>query len=347
MCGPRRRLAVLFTVLVTASAWPALAADPCDDGDGITKPPKRLELDMRYPGGPLNNAGEGWVNLQFTVTPAGTAENISVVDAIGSDLFSRESAAAIAKGKWEAQPQAHHFAAFHAQYLITGDNRSGVHNLADRDYNLALANRKRGDYKRSIEILQNTMTMPLNMYEFATTSYGLTVSYLGLGDWRRALRHARHMALGEGEFADKGQRRSTLAMAADLAAQDNSFHESLCYASILKQKYPDFVPSARLKDALARAEREIGQATPVRTDVEIVEPVRAGLRPVWSHRVLRRSLAFGPVQGVLKNARVVCPRAIVDRPFPITAPIDVDTSGGTCLLFVYGEPGTRFALEER
>lgn len=99
MCGLRRRLAVLFTVLVAASAWPASAADPCDDGDSIAKPPKRLELDMRYPGGPLNNAGEGWVNLQFTVTPAGTAENISVVDAIGSDLFSRESAAAIAKGK--------------------------------------------------------------------------------------------------------------------------------------------------------------------------------------------------------------------------------------------------------
>jgi tetratricopeptide (TPR) repeat protein len=295
----------------------------------------------------MNNAGEGWVSLQFTVTPAGTAENISVVDAIGSELFWQESAAAIAKGKWAAQPHAHHFAAFHFQYLITGENRAGVHNLAARDYDLALANRKRGDYRRSIEILQNTMKMPLNMYEFATTSYGLTVSYLGLGDWRRALRHARHMAIGDGEFADKGQVRSTLSMAAELAAQDNSFHESLCYASVLKTKLPDFVPSARLKNALARAEQEIGAATPVRTEVEIVEPVRVGLPSVWSHRVLRRSLTFGPVQGVLKNARVVCPRAVVDRPFPITAPIDVDTSGGTCLLYVYGEPGARFAIEER
>jgi hypothetical protein len=342
-------IGVLWSLAVTPSA---LAASACNEDVAVDRRPKKLELDTRYPGGPLNNAGEAWVQLAFTVTPGGTAENVYVVDAVGSQLFQNESMASVAKSRWEpaqlgGKPVAFHRSGFAFEYRISDRGRAGVHNLATRNYDIALANRKQGEYRRSADLLLTTMKMPLNLYEFATTSYGLTVSYLGLGDRRRALRHIRHTVIGEGAFADSGQRSSALAMAAELAAQDNSLHESLCNFELLKDQYPNFAPGALLQGAIARAERDVNSAAPVRTEVEIVEPVREEVAPSWVHRVLRRSLAFSATQGTLKSARVVCPTAVIERAFPIGGPIEVDLSVGACTLIVYGAPGARFVLEER
>jgi TonB family protein len=312
---------------------------------------ERIELDTRYPSGQEFDLGEGWVRLGFTVTPQGAATDIRVMDALGSPSFVRASTEAVAKSRWRpavrrGQPIAFH-RAFEFEYRMRGENRAGVHNLATRNYDIAYANRQRGDYRRSVDLLLDTLKLDLNMYEYSTVSYGLIVSYLGLNDRRRALRHARHASIGGGGFADKGQRRGALAYAAELAGVDNSFRESVCLYELLKEKYPDFTPSPALQQVLATAERELRATTPLRTDVEILEPLREEVAPAWGRQVFRRTLSFSGAQGGLKSIRVVCPTHVVERNFPITEPIDVDQSVGACTLYIFGDPGSKVVVDER
>lgn len=341
-----------LVVLLSVASPSARAANPCYDGvTGFDQRAKRTELDTRYPSSKADDLGEGWVLLRINIAPDGHAQDVWPIDAVGSTQFVVASMESVAKSKWNPAvrggsptPYSLEFA---FQYRMVGENRAGVHNMATRNYDIAYADRRNGNYKASVDVLLRTLAFTLNMYEYATISYGLTVSYMGLGDRRRALRHIRHSAISDAEFADKGQRRSTLALAAELAIQDNSFHEGLCAFKLLKERYPDFVPSAQLQTQVDRATREITSSTPITTDVEMIESLRANVAPVWRHRILRRTLTFSRVQGALTRARVACPTSITDHAFPLSRAVEVDTSAGSCMLYVFGEPGARFVLEER
>lgn len=341
-----------LALFVVAAAPPALALDACK-GEKIylNRLTKRVELDTRYPPGKEEDLGEGWVQLHFTVTPEGRAEDVSVTDAIGSIQFVVASRESILQSKWEpavrlGAPVAMH-QRFEFEYRMRGENRAGVHNIATRNYDIAYANRRNGNYKQSVEVLLRTLELTLNLYEYTTTSYGLALSYLGLGDKRRALRHIRHAVIGEATNIDRGVRRSALALAAELSAQDNSFRESLCFFDTLKRNFPDFVPSAQQQAEIERATRELSTATPIRTEVELIESAREDVAPMWRHAILRGTLTFSGVQGAITRARVSCPVSQIDFAFPLKSSIDVDRSVGPCVLFVFGEPGARFVLEER
>jgi len=346
-------IALAFVSQAIMIASPATTAE-IDCGApryALDQSPKRSGIELRYPKGQVSMLGEGWVRLGFTVTPTGDVQGIWLIDIVGAPIFAHAASGALAKSKYAPAVHGGRPVEFHgefdAQFMIEGKNRAGTHAVVGSNYDKAKVYRDLGDHQRSVEILQESLKLTLNMYEYAITSYGLTVSYLGLKDYRRALLHVRHAAVGDAEFADRGQRKSALALLAELEARDGNFRASLCAFESLKKKYPDFQPAARLEELLATARRELTAATPVETQVELVESGREDLPAMWSHAVLRPALQFKAVQGRLKSFRLACPTAEIEGDFPVLHPVNVDRGVGECRLYVFGDPGAKFVLVEQ
>lgn len=341
-------LAVLLQTATPANAARDLQCD--DKRYALDRGAKRIRMDLRYPKGQASMAGEGWVRLGYTVTPTGEVAGIWLIDIIGAPIFAHAAAGSLVKAKFEpailgGKPVTFH-GDFDSEFRMSGDNRAGVHAKVGTAYDRALAAREQGDYAESVEILKKSLSLTLNMYEYAITSYGLTVSYLGLQDRRRALRHARHTAMGEAGYADRGQRRSALAFAAELESRDNNFRRGLCTFEALKKHFPDFQANAALQAEMTRARAELAATTPLKSEVEIVETDREDLAPMWVHEVVRNNFQLAVVQGTLKNYRLVCPTATSEGPIG-PAPVPVDRSTGPCTLYVFGERGAKFVLDER
>jgi hypothetical protein len=174
------------------------------------------------------------------------------------------------------------------------------------------------------------------------------MSHLGLGDRRRALLHMRHAAIEDGNFVDTGLIRSTFAILAELEVRDGNPRAAVCAFATLKKKRPDYQPTAQLLEVIAAARTTLDGGAPVRSEVEIVENGRDDMiASRWSHPVLRRSLQFSALQGVVKTYRVTCPTHVLEGSISGSGAIDVDQTIGSCTLEVYGDPGAKFVLEEK
>ena len=62
-----------------------------------------VRIEPRYPSRALSRGVEGWVLLEFTITPTGTVRDIAVVDAEPPMLFN--SAAQRAVRRWKYKPR--------------------------------------------------------------------------------------------------------------------------------------------------------------------------------------------------------------------------------------------------
>lgn len=345
--GTIAMMLALSDVAIAAAKLP----DICIKTEFLERQPRRTaDLETRYPKGQESMLGEGWVRLGATIDTSGRVVRMWLLDTIGSSIFAHATSGALAKAQYEPATQngtpVEYHTEFQFRYLMSGRGPVAPHARASKTYDTAKALRDLGNHARSAEILLDLNRYTLTLYEYAITAYGLTMSYLGLNDRRRALRHARHAAAENGDFADRAQRRSALNLLADLAIKDNSFREGLCAYEVLRQKFPDFKPSAETEALVATARQSLTAATPLSTEVELVESMRADVQTMWEHEIVRSSFAIQRVQGKLNGYKLVCPAHAAEGPIPPAATM-VNRSSGVCTLFVFGEPGARFVLEER
>lgn len=62
-----------------------------------------VRITPKYPVGASRDGIQGWVRLAFDVSPLGTTENISIIDAEPKRIFNREAKRALAK--WKYRPK--------------------------------------------------------------------------------------------------------------------------------------------------------------------------------------------------------------------------------------------------
>lgn len=321
------------------------SAAPVYTGKRIADP------ELRYPKDEVRGLGEGWVRLMFTIDPQGVPVDFQIVDAVGSPLYVKFAIEGWAKSRYEpvagSEPAPLRVGSADVVFRIEGENRAGVHAAFSTTYDRAYSLRQQGRFAEALAVLKDTIKLSLNLYEQATASYALAVTYMRLNDRRRALLHIRHATINDGDLADKGVREAALAMNAELEALDSNPRGALCAYDKLMAKYPSHQPSSQLQSLLEKAREMIASATPVRTEVELIETERPDVPTAWSHRVLRPVFRIDGSQGAVPRLRLVCRNAIVDKAINQSIEVTVDRSAGACVLYVYGDPGARFVLDER
>lgn len=364
-CYARLGIAAAFAGLVVSTPTPTAAentspaptksqssSSSCGGQDytGISKPAKRIaSAKIRYPQRELSEMGEGWVQLDYTISSEGIPVDFRVVDALGDPIFGVLAADGYSKARFEpaqidGKPVVFNFLHLEVFFQVEGPNRVGIHPEFDRNTDRAQRFRKEGKFADSLASLREILKLKLNLYERATTAFGLAVTYVGLNDRRRALKHIRHATIDAGSFADRGLRENALAMRAELEGRDGNPVDALCAFQDLKEQYPNHPVSPALQSVIDRARSDLEGKMPLRHEIELVETERPDIQPMWYHPLVRRSFK---IEGAAKSFRLVCPTVVMEK--LVSQPIDVklDESAGWCNLYVSGDAGAKFTLEER
>lgn len=348
MSANRILLALLLFGLVTS---PAHAEEfVCTGSSGLDHPYKEPSIKLTYPPAEAFRESEGWSLFALTVAPDGSVSDVWLRDAIGSQSFSQNASEALAKAKFDPPVR-------RGRPVQVGDliavifqfdpkDRPGDHNYYREALDRAAAARAQGDWKEAVRILDVSLAWPLHLHEMATMSHSMAISYMGLKDWRRALHHIRHATIEGGTVVEQNVRAEALALSVELHARDHDYARGICVYEKWKKLYPLMPEGPPLKAAIAEIRAALWSGAPVRTEVEILEQYRSDLTPHWSHALLRSSFAIEQVQGTLKSYRLDC-IGRTERG-PVVPGVRIALSPGVgCDLYVMGDAGAKFVLDER
>lgn len=318
----------------------------------LSKNVKRVQKpELRYPNSELSRLGEGWAQFDFTIDETGTPVDFRVVDGLGAPVYSKLAIEGVSTARYEpaerdGQKVGINVSDFNVYFQVEGENRAAVHGVVDMAYETAFKLRKEGKFQESLDRLRQSFKGTLNLYEQATLSFGIAISYKGLGDFRRALVHARRATANEGVYADKGIRRNAFVLLSELHARDNNPADALCSFAFVKKLDADYQPEPALLALLDSARQTLVGDLPVQTEVQLVESERTDVGASWYHPVLRRNVSIRPIEGKLDTYRLWCPTKKIVQPLGTGASIIVEETSSPCMLYVYGDAGARFVVEE-
>jgi TonB family protein len=359
--GGIARFGLLLFVLTFAGSAAAAAPDALPPGQPSCDEPHGIEFDRkfkqvggpepRYPDKEVRQWGEGWVRFQISITEAGTVKDLRLHDAIGAPIYGEMAAADLRQFKFDpavlqGKPVTVH-TPFDFSYQIPNVKFGGAHVPHVSAFAQARNLRAERKYAEALDVLNSVRNERFNMHEAALWSYSYALTYMGLNDWRRALRHVEHAVLYRGEYLDRFVRPEALALDIELLARDHKHYSALCTYADLKKQYPKFKPSAALTQVLDGSYAELAASTPVRTEVELTESGRADVPTFWRHRLLRRSFSIEAVQGPVSRFLLVCPTVQIGEPVQAGQKFETPPEWGICRLSVFGDAGARFTLEER
>ncbi|MBI1211644.1 MAG: hypothetical protein GC190_09290 [Alphaproteobacteria bacterium] len=292
--------------------------------------------------------------LVYAVSDTGELTHVETVDILGSKAYSDVMQDAFKRAKFQiaqlgGKPVDFFDGIYEITFSFSGRNRARVHYFGfSRAYDAAKRRRAKGKFEESIAIVREAMTEELNMYELATLSHGLTYSYLGLNDKRRALIAIRHATIEQGYFLAHDARPYAEALLAQLEAENNNQGAALCAFGWLRQKYSSFQPDLQLQTLISTAHLQLSGTDEVRTDIELIDSDRPYVPNRWTHRLIRHTFKFDnvPAPGAARF-RLVCPTVVREDGVTANRVWDVDPGEGDCMLYFYGDPGAKFTLIEK
>lgn len=350
MCTSAKFVLLVLTIFGIALS-PAHAEEfVCTSSPGLDRPFKNPTINLKYPAAEAFRESEGWSLFAINVAPDGSVSDVWLRDTLGSQTFGQIAAEALAKGKFDPPIRG-------GKPVQVGDviavifqfdpkDRPGDHNYYREVLDRAAAARAQGDWKEAVRILDNSLAWPLHLHEMATMSHSMAISYMGLKDWRRALHHIRRATIEGGTVAEQNVRGEALALSVELHARDHDYGRAICIYETLRKLYPLAPVSPAVGAAIAETRAVLWSNAPVRTEVEILEQGRSDLTPHWSHALLRSSFTIEQVQGAVKSYRLDCVGRSERAPVVPGARITL-SPGVACDLFVIGDPGAKFVLDER
>jgi hypothetical protein len=327
----------------------------CSDfrGAAIERLPQRRSFDIQYPKSESEELGEGWVEAFYTVSASGTVTNVEIIDMLGSKAYVTALEDALKVAKFDpaikaGKPVDYYGYTFEVAFAIEGRNRAGVHYFGfSRAFDESKRRRNEKKFDEAVAVVKNAMTEPLNMYELATLSHGLTYAYIGLNDNHRALIAIRHAAVRGAQFLEKDAAPYALALLAKLEAKNNGPSAAICAYNQLQSKFPSFAPDDEIKQLMTAAEAQLAGSDPVRTDIELVDWGRPEIANRWTHVLLRRSFSFDITPAKPAKFRLVCGTTVREESVVSGKEWRIDPSDGTCTLLFYGDDGVKFTLIEK
>lgn len=327
--------------------------DPKLNMPGFTEAAPVDQPKMRYPQSGLDSWSEGWVRLEFAVSPQGVPTNMAVVDAIGPKDFVRVASQGV--GRWRYKPATRNGApveqslyAVEVQFLFADSGNGADHREFVVKYNRARSDIRNDRPDDAIAELERAFRGRLNLYEAAMGSFILAVAYAHKQDWERALYHARHANIGQGKYLEKPMVSNAHALKVELNARTGNFREAVCgFESLKKVDAKLAAPDSQLGKMIAGIEAAMKDKKPIGIDARLAKhPLVDDAPAVWRHRLLRSKFWFTQLNGEVKSYRLACVGTAHEALVDSETLWDVPTKAGPCILRVEGAPGATFKLVE-
>ncbi len=296
---------------------------------------------------------EGWVKLGFTIDTEGETKDIVILDRVGPQNMTR--AARLAVARWKYKPATENGAPVEqygntVELLFRRQNvgNTAVHDEVVQKFDEARALVGNGKYGEGIAILEQTLAMPLTLYERAKVSFALAFAYEKSKDMPRGLVHVRHALIENGNFLEKAVVPAAQRLRLRLEAASGNLMHAACAPPLPASD--SFDPTgADLKETakvIDDAKKRLSAVVALPIDAVLMEDAVVERGGVWDHTISRRKFKFAMLIGRVNEFRLSCTRHVLIGPVDDTSQWNIPAAVGPCVLRVTGELGAGVKLVE-
>ena len=300
-----------------------------------------------YPSG-LRRGQEGWVSVNYIITPEGMVVDPVIVDSVGGRVFEESVRKAIVD--WRFEPPGELLA------NNTTNIRFEIHNGRDmatsnfmRRYQGILQNLHYEENDKAQEAVVSTLERGgWNLYESTMLwlMVGRVEGALGnnagkLEHYRRALGVSNRNSLDDDDLRDLLSKMFVLEMERSQYAAAQRTLNRLTLEPGSQQEL------AGIREQIAELQRQLASGAPISARATLFNPCNAEQgRPLWAYVPARRTFSFAALNGNVERFEVRCERERLEGRIEAEKTWSLPEGAGNCQVFVFGEDGATFEFVE-
>lgn len=338
----------IATVLLSASLAVAKSYDIAVDTMSLAAD----VVDKTMPAYPddedIRKGQEGWVQLNFVVTPDGRAIDPVVVDSVGGEAFEQSALAAIADWTFEASDAEIVNNQIAIRFEDSDDSGKASRNFM-RWYKLILTELASDEAEKARQHLERAKAFGgWNLYESTILSIveGRVAEQEGNESLsREAFRRA--LNIGEESALTAKTKRELLASLVRIETAQQRFVAANEALSALRETRGHKAVIESLAEEIKVLEswsRESGVLT-IPGAVTAACDCEAG-QPVWTHKPSQRHFAIEDIDGNVERMEARCDTERLVAPIDTQLAWSIPEDWGDCEVFVFGDDGATFAFIE-
>lgn len=338
----------LATLLLTASLAVAKSYDIAVDTMSLAAE----IVDKTIPAYPqdedVRKGQEGWVQLNFVVTPDGRAIDPVVVDSVGGEAFEQSALDAIAD--WKFEPSDAEIASNEVAIRFEDSGDSGkASRTFMRWYRLILTDLASDKVDKARENLDRAKAFGgWNLYESTILSIveGRVAEQEGNETLSREM-YRRALNIGDEAALTAETKRKLLASLVRIETTQQRFAAANEALSALRETRGHKKSIESLAEEIRVLEKwndKSGILT-VNGAVSAACDCDAG-QPVWTHRPSLRHFAIEDIDGNVERMEARCDTERLVAPMDTQLAWSIPEDWGDCEVFVFGDDGTTFAFVE-
>lgn len=338
----------IATMLLFASLALAKSYDILVETKNLKATPVEKPLPVIPDDADLKKRQEGWVQLNFSVSPEGRAVDPIVVLSVGGDAFEVAAVDAIRQWTFEPGDDTRRNNTVSLSFK-NDDGKDDTSRNFMRWYNMAARKMMDGDFAAARERLEKAQSVGgWNLYERTLFEVLKSEVHRGAGESDAQLAALRLAVEIDNETAmNKRSKQELLKNIFELEVESQQYAAAQRTLDALR----NIDGSDKTIEALQEKIAEMENA--VESDVDI--SISAVLNDhgdcdhgeaLWGHEPLRRSFGFEGVDGQVERFEARCDDRLLSAAVGDEERWFIPEEWGHCELFVFGKPGSRFKLVE-
>jgi len=343
------KINVLIALVATSAITPPAIAQNYEleiDNQGSTAVP----VDQRnpsFPGSGIRSGQEGWVRVNFVITPAGQAIDPIIVDSVGGPGFEASVRDAVAEWTFEPSDE------------MRANNTTDIRFEIRRGRDMATSNFMRR-YRRIVTHLHHEEVEEAraavdqaakiggwNLYE--STMLWLMVGRVEGAEGNRDGKlesYRRALGVSNTNSLDSEGRRELLPKLFVLEIEKKQYAAARRTLSALKRVRGTSELEA-LADEIAEMEHMLAGDDPIAAQATLFNTCSSDEgAPLWSYVPARRTFSFAALNGNVERFEVRCERERLKGLVEAGKSWSLPEGASSCQVFVFGEDGASFDFVE-
>ena len=316
------------------------------------EPAKTIERKApRYPRSALSRGREAWIYVAYCIDESGKPQNISVLDATGSEHFERaaidsvkqwrfEPALLNGKPSWQSRNQSY------ITFAIEDDNRGATRQFAIRYKKLAKLIEQDKLEEADALFAKTLADDKLNLYELGRL-WGQRVRHeLKTGDVLKLDLALRRATASNGRWIESETYHYLLHMRVRVQAQIGHYIAARgSYESLVKEVGGDSPLVTELNPIMEKVAAAIDSGSILQVRGEVREQGGCwGCNDSYQFTPVHRNLMLRDIDGTLNSIEMRCDHRHFQSEISELVEWNIPEDWGRCSVRVRGEPGTSFNI---
>jgi TonB family protein len=338
---------IVGTIALAGPGWSQGVTDGKSASETLVRT-KAVALTMRSPGYPWREkraGNEGWVLLSVIVNADGKLRDVVVMDHAGSQSFEDFALKWAKSNVWlPATLDGKPVEDFNAQVKVTFRYPSFVtHEPMFNAQTKAEAEIDKGSFGEAIATLQTALRgQSATIQEMSEAELSIATSYAQQHNVQEAIRHVRR-AMMQGFYpTDVRKRIEILDFTITVELAGGHYLEAKDVASTYLRTISNLRPDDPITQKLALFAELLKKPEAIRASGELLSWSEDETKGIWTHKLFRRTWAFGNLNGSFDHFHLACNGEAFDAAPNNNQQWTTKENAGNCTLIVFGTPGSTF-----